>query len=239
MRMFPVIDLMHGQVVHGVAGRRHSYQPIRSSLTPATDPLAIADAFRAHFGLTCLYLADLDAISGAAPALATYAALQSAGFHLLIDAGLRTASDAQPLLDAGVAGVVAGLETLASPEELDELVRLAGAARAVFSLDLKNGQPLAAGTWSVMEPSKIAARAIALGVRRVLVLDLARVGTNAGPGTEAFCKQLKECFPDVELLAGGGVRGREDLQLLRLNGIDGVLVASALHEGRLCREDLT
>jgi phosphoribosylformimino-5-aminoimidazole carboxamide ribotide isomerase len=109
----------------------------------------------------------------------------------------------------------------------------------VFSLDLKNGQPLAAETWSDMEPSKIAARAIALGVRRVLVLDLARVGTNAGPGTEAFCKQLKECFPDVELLAGGGVRGREDLDRLRACSVDGVLVASALHDGRLSREELS
>jgi HisA/HisF family protein len=238
MRIFPVIDLLHGQVVHGVAGRRQSYQPIRSSLTPATDPLAIAEAFRAHFGLTCLYLADLDAIDGAAPALVTYTALQRAGFRLLIDAGLRTATAAQPLLDAGVAGVIAGLETLASPDELAELVHQAGAARVVFSLDLKNGQPLAAGTWSVMEPSKIAARAIALGVRRVLVLDLARVGTNAGPGTDAFCKELKDSFPDVELLAGGGVRGREDLDRLRTCGVDGVLVASALHDGRLRRDEL-
>jgi phosphoribosylformimino-5-aminoimidazole carboxamide ribotide isomerase len=237
MGIFPVIDLMHGQVVHGIAGRRHSYQPIRSSLTPATDPLDIAKAFRAHFGLTCLYLADLDAIDGAAPALATYTALQRAGFRLLIDAGLRTVADAQSLLDAGVAGVVAGLETLFSPEELAALVHVAGAARVVFSLDLKNGQPLAAGTWSVTEPSKIAARAIALGVRRLLVLDLARVGTNSGPGTEAFCKGLKESFPDVELLAGGGVRGREDLVRLQTCGVDGVLVASALHDGRLRRED--
>ena len=81
-------------------------------------------------------------------------------------------------------------------------------------------------------------RAIALGVRRVLVLDLARVGTNAGPGTDAFCKELKDSFPDVELLAGGGVRGREDLDRLRTSGVDGVLVATALHDGRLRRDEL-
>jgi len=130
------------------------------------------------------------------------------------------------------------LETLASPAELAETVRLAGAARVVFSLDLKHGQPLAAGNWSASDPCGIAADAIARGVFRVLVLDLARVGTAAGPGTQAFCKELKHSWPSVEVLAGGGVRDRHDLDRLRACGVDGVLVASALHDGRLRREDL-
>jgi phosphoribosylformimino-5-aminoimidazole carboxamide ribotide isomerase len=239
MRVFPVIDLMHGQVVHGIAGRRRGYQPIRSSLSAATNPLAIAEAFRDHFGLNFLYLADLDAISGAAPALATYIALQKAGFHLLVDAGLRTPTDAQPLLDAGVAGVVAGLETLAGPHMLTALVASVGPERLVFSLDLKERRPLGAAAWPARDAIAIANHAIGLGVRRLLVLDLARVGRGGGTGTEDICRQLKKAWPDVEVLAGGGVSGSEDLRRLRLCGVDGVLVASALHDGRLRREDLS
>jgi phosphoribosylformimino-5-aminoimidazole carboxamide ribotide isomerase len=238
MRVIPVIDLMHGQVVHGIGGRRHQYQPIRSALTTSTDPLAIAESIRRRFGLTFLYLADLDAIGGNAPSLPTYTNLQKAGFTLLIDAGLRTTADAEPLLEAGVACLVAGLETLDGPDVLAALAKRVGPARLVLSLDMKECQPLAAGRWHDADAIVIARQAVQLGVGRILVLDLARVGTGSGVGTESLCRQLKQTWPAVEVLAGGGVRGPGDLWNLRHRGVDAVLVASALHDGRLRREDL-
>jgi phosphoribosylformimino-5-aminoimidazole carboxamide ribotide isomerase len=79
---------------------------------------------------------------------------------------------------------------------------------------------------------------MARGVRRLLVLDLARVGVSAGTGTEAVCARLAAAHAEVEILAGGGVRGPEDLDRLRRSGVKGVLVASALHEGKLRRQDV-
>src|SRR6516165_4217646 len=110
MRLIPVMDLLKGQVVRGVAGRRHEYRPVVSRLTTSAEPLAVARAFRGHFGLTELYLADLDAIAGAPAALATYEALHEDGFRLWVDAGIRRPEDARPLAGAAVAGLVAGLE---------------------------------------------------------------------------------------------------------------------------------
>ena len=225
---------MHGQVVRGIAGQRHTYQPIQSRLVASADPTVIARAFRSQFNFRELYLADLDAIAGKQPAIAIYSALQAEGFKLLADAGLRTAADAAALIAAGVAGIVAGLETLRSPSVLLELVREVGHERVVFSLDLKNGQPISTSPdWQNHDPLAIAAEAWRLGVRRLLVLDLARVGVGTGTGTEELCTQLKETYPNVELLTGGGVRGRDDLERLRRCGVDGVLVASALHDGLL------
>jgi phosphoribosylformimino-5-aminoimidazole carboxamide ribotide isomerase len=238
MQILPVLDLMHGQVVRGVGGRRHEYRPIISPLINSADPLAVAQAFRDHFGLTLLYLADLDAIAGSPPSIALFGALQDHGFTFLVDAGLRTAQDARPLLDASVAGVVAGLETLTGPDALRDLVQILGPERLVFSLDLKDGQPLAAVAWPDADCNAVARLAIAQGVRRILVLDLARVGQGGGTGTEGFCRELKRAWPDVEVLAGGGVRDRDDLARLRHASVDGVLIASALHDGRLRRADL-
>ena len=59
MPILPVIDLMGGQVVRGVAGRREAYRPMVSTLTDSSDPLAVACAFRKRFGFEELYLADL------------------------------------------------------------------------------------------------------------------------------------------------------------------------------------
>lgn len=236
MRILPVLDLKEGYVVRGIAGRRAEYRPVVSQLTPSSDPRDVAAAFLAQFGLHELYIADLDAIAGALPALAACADLRSLGCVLWVDAGLRTAEQAEPLLAADVARVVAGLETLADPAELARLCAHCG-ERVVFSLDLKEGRPLGAAAWGE-DAFAIAARAVALGVGSVLVLDLARVGVSGGTGTEELCTRLAAAFPDVEVLAGGGVRGPDDLGRLRRCGVRGVLVASALHDGRLSAADL-
>ncbi|HYV38227.1 MAG TPA: HisA/HisF-related TIM barrel protein [Gemmataceae bacterium] len=238
MRILPVLDLMHGQVVRGVAGKREHYQPIRSPLAASATPLAVARAFREHFQLIELYLADLDAIAGSLPAIEVFLTLQSEGFKLLVDAGLRCAADAAPLLTAGVSAIVAGLETVLEPLALEEIVKQVGSDLLVFSLDLKNGQPLTtSAAWGTTTPFGIASKAIGLGVRRLLILDLARVGVGTGTGTESLCAQLKQMYPNIELLAGGGVRGGQDLERLRQCGVDCALVASALHDGQLKRED--
>jgi phosphoribosylformimino-5-aminoimidazole carboxamide ribotide isomerase len=239
MRIIPVLDLLGGLVVRGVAGRRHEYRPVVSRLTPSAEPLAVARAFRDHFGLTDLYLADLDAIAGAPAALATYAALHADGFRLWVDAGIRRAEDARPIASATVEGVVAGLETLHGPDALSALCEHYGSERVIFSLDLKGGLPLGeVAAWQAADAWAVAARAVGCGVRRLIVLDLARVGAGEGLGTEALCARLARACPQVEIIAGGGVRDAANLRRLKGCGVRGVLVASALHDGRLTRADL-
>jgi phosphoribosylformimino-5-aminoimidazole carboxamide ribotide isomerase len=66
----------------------------------------------------------------------------------------------------------------------------------------------------------------------VVMIDLARVGTGAGLDLELIAR-VREAVPDLTLLAGGGVRGQEDLAHLADCGCDGALVATAIHDGRI------
>lgn len=240
MRVIPVLDLKGGVVVRGIAGRRAEYQPIVSQLTNSTHPADIAGAFLDRLGLSEFYVADLDAIAGAVPAFAHYAAIRARGCRLLVDAGIREVTEAQRLADAGVERIVLGLETLAGPAELRRIVHQLGRARIVFSLDLRNGQPLGdVAAWAKPDAEAIARQAADEGVAAMIVLDLARVGVGAGIGTEDLCRRLHESFPEMEWIAGGGVRGVSDLRRLRDCGVQAALVASALHDGRITRDDLS
>lgn len=240
MQILPVIDLMHGQVVRGVAGRRSEYKPVVSTLTSSTKPVDVARAFREHFGFEELYLADLDAIAGQPPATQLYDELKMQGFRLWVDAGLRQARAAAPLLEHGVDSIVVGLETCNGPTMLRELLERLPAARLVFSLDLNDGQPLAPPeAWPAPDSLSIAACVTALGIHRMLVLDLAQVGVGAGVGTEALCRRLRASCPRLEITAGGGVRGPEDLAVMANAGVDWLLVASALHDARIDRAALS
>jgi phosphoribosylformimino-5-aminoimidazole carboxamide ribotide isomerase len=235
--VIPVIDLKGGAAVHAVRGRRERYRPLGSGLAAGSDPLRVARAFRAELGLDELYVADLDAIAGGPPHRETLAAL-ARDARVIVDAGVTDAAAVRALRELGAARVVIGTETLADRAALARLRAELPDAPLVLSLDLRGERVVSrdAGLGGLG-----AADALALlvqsGVREVIVLDLARVGSGAGPDV-ALVRELCARFPDLELLAGGGVRDLADLRALADVGAAGALVATALHGGAIGAEEL-
>ena len=238
MRIITVLDLLDSQVVRGVAGKRDQYRPLQSRLVQGSDPLAVAKAIYSEFGLAELYVADLDAILYRRPNRAILKTLAEARFCLLVDAGIRRCEDADELADLGVQSIVTGLETLESPRELAALVAKRDPSDVVFSLDLRDGKPLTTSSVWPGDPLKIARSAYDAGCRELIVLDIACVGTARGVPTLALCDKIRSALPSVKLITGGGVRSGDDLKTLRRAGIDGVLIASALHDGSITNADL-
>lgn len=267
LRVIPVIDLIAGQVVRGVAGRRHEYRPIESILAADALPTTVACAL-ATLGLRDVYIADLDAIGGAEPAWGIYRQIADCGLSLHLDAGLSDSLRTNQLLRFGrslpaeravatsqysaashtapngkhfgkLESIVAGLESLDSPERLEQIALLVGPERLVFSLDLKAGQPMTtAPAWQGLSPLEIAGIALEVGVRRLILLDLSNVGMGTGVGTGPLCRAVRALDERIEIIAGGGVRTVDDLYSLAAAGCDAALVASALHDGRLTAADL-
>jgi phosphoribosylformimino-5-aminoimidazole carboxamide ribonucleotide (ProFAR) isomerase len=106
-----------------------------------------------------------------------------------------------------------------------------------FSLDVREGEPVlqpgASARISRREPPHVlAARAGDAGVGSVIVIDLARVGRGEGVDL-GLVARVRAAVPPLSLLAGGGVRGLEDVTRLADAGCDGALVATALLDGRL------
>jgi len=206
------------------------------------DALAVARAYMDRLGLTELYAADLDAILGLDEAGRTsqstvVAAVAALGAPLWLDAGVSSADQARHVLGLGAARVVVGLETLPSYDALGEICAAVGGDRVAFSLDLRDGEPMidsgVSGGIAPGEPAHlVAARAADAGVCAVIVIDLARVGTGTGLDLGLIAR-VRAAAPRVTLLAGGGVRGLEDIVRLADAGCDGALVATALHDGRL------
>jgi phosphoribosylformimino-5-aminoimidazole carboxamide ribotide isomerase len=238
MRIIPVLDLLASQVVRGVAGRRDQYRPVQSQIVASSEPVTVALAIRAQFGLSHFYVADLDAILHRRPNFGLLRELCENDFALMVDAGLRRAPEAEAILDIGARQIVAGLETLESPRELTELIQQHGSARIAFSLDLREGQPLTTGGEWPRDPLEIAGISAALGCTQMIVLDIARVGTGGGTPTLALCSQIRQAFPQLKIITGGGVRGLADLRQLSQARIDGVLIASALHDGSITPSDI-
>ena len=245
MRIIPVLDVLNGEVVRGIAGQRDSYQSVKSILTSNSDVGSICEAFDKQFGITEYYIADLDGIERDAPNIDVLLNLQDLHYRLWLDAGFASVEKLKSMqarlsLDF-LERIIVGLECCPDISSLEALLKVVGAERLVFSLDLKNGVPFlpsnASPGWSQATSTQITQQAVDLGVRTIIVLDLAAVGLGQGTPTLDLCRRLKHEYPELELITGGGVNSVDDLATLE-SCCDGVLVASALHDGRLTKEDL-
>jgi HisA/HisF family protein len=242
MRVLGVLDLLAGRAVHARAGRRDSYEPVRTVAGVAIDGDAVelARTYLRHLGLTEFYAADLDAITNRPPQDTLVASIAALGAPLWLDAGIASVTAARHALELAAAVVVVGLETMPSYDALAEICASAGGDRVAFSLDLRDGEPVVDSEASAIRgepPHVMAARAAAAGVGALIVIDLARVGMGTGIDL-ALIARVREAAPGLTLLAGGGVRGADDLARLADAGCDGALVATALHDGRLGAGDV-
>jgi len=239
LRIVGVLDLAAGLAVHARAGERERYLPVTAVAGSRIDPgdaLAVATAYLSQLGLAELYAADLDAITARGGQDTVVASLTRLGAPLWLDAGVSSVEQARHARDLGAAIVVVGLETLQSYEALAAICREAALGTVALSLDLRNGRPVCAFP-NDDPPEIVAARAADAGVHTVIVIDLARVGMNAGLDLDLIGR-LRTGVPEVTLVAGGGIRGPEDLSRLGDAGCDGALVATALLEGRLSAADV-
>jgi phosphoribosylformimino-5-aminoimidazole carboxamide ribotide isomerase len=231
MRVVGVIDLKGGAAVHAVRGERERYRPVRSAIGGDDgDALALARGFRDALGLEEIYVADLDAIVGHGGNQPEVAALAGEA-RLMVDAGVSEPAAARALLDFGARRVIVGTETLEGAAALERLLADLPDGAVILSVDMREGRVLSPDPQlaGLSAPAALA-HLRRPGLREAIVLDLARVGSGAGPDI-ALIAELHEAFPDLELLAGGGVRTIDDLRALEGAGAAGALVATALHRG--------
>jgi phosphoribosylformimino-5-aminoimidazole carboxamide ribotide isomerase len=234
VQIIPVLDVLGGGVVRGVGGRRAEYRPIQSSLTVSAEPAAVLDALIDRFRFRTAYVADLDGVMYGRPDLEMLTELAQRPIALVIDAGVKSAAAAATLWKLEDVGVAAASETLPSVRRLAEITDGASRERLLFSMDLKRGRPLvAADEWEGRTPDEIIDDAVDCGVRRFILLDLADVGEGRGLSTLPLLTRLRGRHPGGWFAVGGGVRSMDDVRAAERAGADAVLIASALHDGRI------
>jgi HisA/HisF family protein len=222
MEVIPVLDLKGGLVVHARMGMRSDYAPIKTPLSPTSEPKQVARGLLSFFPFKAFYVADLDAIERRGDNSRALRELRAEYPNLAfwVDTGIADLRDAEPWLEADLGHLVLGSETQRDSELIRHLCR---DTRAILSLDFRGDAfqgPISllndTNTW----PEKI------------IVMALARVGSASGPDMNRLT-DIKSRALTRQVYAAGGVRDVNDLALLARAGISGALVATSLHNGKL------
>ena len=238
MRVIAAVDLLHGQVVRGVAGNRGDYRPIQTKLCATSEPVDVINALRQECGIGEFYIADLDAILQGRRNWKFYEFLEKEGLTFWLDAGLRSLQQLRELSSRGIHRIVIGLETWSGLKDL-KLGLMECKANIMFSLDMKGGQLLnQSGIWDGLTPDELVLQLSQTELKELFLLDLATVGTGKGLPTISLLRQAKSLKNDWSITTGGGVHTLRDLIHLKESGADGCVLASALHDGSISREQL-
>lgn len=213
--------------MHARQGRREAYRPIETPLCAGSAPQDVAAALLRLAPFRRLYVADLDAIAGGSGHDATLRDLAGAhlGLDLWVDAGEAAPAAVACRAAEGPGRPVVGSESVTGLEEARAALGVEG---CVFSLDF--------GPEGPRGPAALHADA-GLWPEEVIVMTLARVGAGGGPDIERLGEVMARAG-GRRIYAAGGVRHADDLARLADLGCAGVLLASALHDGRLTRREI-
>ena len=216
--IIPVIDLLNGQVVHARGGRRREYAPVRSPLCPLSEPLAVLAALLGLHPFSVMYIADLGALLGGERHDFLVEKLRSEfqSITFWVDSGARRPAGNRP----GIRTVI-GTETGISVAALGALT--ASGADFILSLDFNQS--------GVMGNAEILARPDCWP-RDVIIMNLPSVGAARGPAWPVVDDVMRRAANRNFYLAGG-VRNADDLNESMAKGMQGALVATALHTGTL------
>ncbi|MEM2843697.1 MAG: HisA/HisF-related TIM barrel protein [Candidatus Bathyarchaeia archaeon] len=234
MKVIPAVDVKNGLVVWAKMGLREAYKPLESWLCPSSNLLALIKNLRRE-GFKEVYLADLDAISGKPKNFKLYNELSSLT-NLILDCGVESLNEIENCLNCGVFKVVLATEVMPSLDLAREALKKFGLNNIILSLDLKNGFVLSRlSDLSSLNPLECLKLFSKIGFKECLVIDVAKVGSFKGLDLNLLERIKKEGF---KVFAGGGVKSLEDLLSLKRIGVDGVLIASALHEKLISLNEL-
>ncbi|RJX16526.1 hypothetical protein CW703_00315 [Candidatus Bathyarchaeota archaeon] len=238
MKVIPVMDILNGIVVHAMMGEREKYKPIKSCICSNANPLKVASTFK-KLGFKSLYIADLDAITGKKPNLQLLKRIaEKTGLKLMVDCGSFSYIQPEKIFEVGVEKVIIGTETLQSTKNLKHILEKFGWEKIVISLDAKNGKILTNASEILNLPVEIVAKKfLEIGFKKFIFLDLSRVGSEKGINFSLVEKLQKKLIHGF-LIVGGGVKSLEDVYQLDRMGVYGVLVSTALHKGKIRKEDL-
>ena len=234
MDIIPAIDLIEGKCV------RLSQGDYDRKTTYNENPLEVAKAFEDH-GVRRLHLVDLDGAK--AQHIVNHRVLENIATHtsLVIDfgGGLKTDDDLRIAFECGAKMITGGSIAVKSPEIFESWIHQFGAEKIILGADVKN-EKIAVTGWT--EDTGLSLLPFlkdytGKGIRKVICTDISKDGMLQGPSTELY-KKILTAFPDMYLVASGGVGSVADLEVLDQAGLPAVIFGKALYEGQIALKDL-
>lgn len=228
IELIPAIDIIGGRCVRltqGDYGQSKEYG----------DPVEMAIQFE-QAGYRRLHMVDLDGARSKHVVNCDVLQAVTRATTLCVDfgGGIKTADDLDQVFDAGARLATLGSIAVTNPELCLQWLDKYGAEHVILGADVRNGH-ISINGWKEDAPVQLddfLKTYIEKGTRNVLCTDISRDGMLQGAATDLY-QGLMKTYPQMHLIASGGVSCADDIALLERAGVPAVVFGKAIYEGRV------
>ena len=234
IEIIPAIDIIDGKCVRltqGDYGKQKTY---------SDNPLEVAKLFEGY-GVRRLHVVDLDGAKSSH--VINLRVLEQIASHtdLVIDfgGGIKSENDLTLSFNAGASMLTIGSLAVKNPDLVKGWLKDYGAERFIIGADVKD-EKISINGWKEEGEETLypfLERYTSEGVVNVLCTDISRDGMLQGPSLTLYVNILKR-FPELHLIASGGVGGVDDIRKLNEMGVPAVVFGKAFYEGLIRIEQL-
>ena len=234
IELIPAIDIINGQCVRLTKGDYNQKTVYHDS------PAEVAQSF-AQIDFQRLHVVDLDGAKS--KHIVNVEALQAITSHtkLTVDfgGGIKTDADIEQAFNHGASMVTVGSIAVTQPSLFISWMKKYGADRLILGADVRNGK-ISINGWkedSEEDLLPFLKKYVDAGVHNVLCTEISKDGTLQGPAIDLY-KEVMSAYPDLHLIASGGVSSIDDIKALDAAGIPAVVFGKAIYEGRIDLNEL-
>ena len=237
-KIIPVLDLLDGLIVHAVKGVRKNYKPLESYLFNSPDLNSIINILYKKYKFDEFYVADLNAIMNREPNYDLISnIIKNPSISILIDLGVKKLEDTIKFSSLGIKNLILGLETLENRETILKSIQLELFKKVYISVDMYSEKIITSiKEYQQSSISDIIKDLSDLGVSKIILLDLRRVGSKEG-GIPLLYKEIRRIF-EGEIFVGGGIKDLDNILEYHHFGFSGVLIGTALYDGTINMEEI-
>lgn len=234
IQLIPAIDIIGGKCVRLTKGDYDQKKVYND------DPVAQAREFE-KLGFKRLHVVDLDGAK--AKHIVNDAVLKgiTSATNLTVDfgGGIKTEEDIEKAFAAGASMVTIGSVAVKQPELFLKWLKQYGAEKLILGADVRNGK-ISINGWKEDSDEHLLPfleKYVKAGVKNVLCTEISKDGTLAGPAIDLY-KEVMAAYPNLDLIASGGVGSTDDIKALDAAGIPSVVFGKAWYEGKIDVEEL-
>jgi phosphoribosylformimino-5-aminoimidazole carboxamide ribotide isomerase len=233
IELIPAIDIIDGQCVRLTKGD-YDQKTVYGS------PLEMAQEFE-RIGYKRLHMVDLDGAKSKHIVNSEVLSRVTTETQLTVDfgGGIKTDEDIEQAFQSGAQMVTIGSIAVTEPERFMGWLEKYGAERLILGADVRNGK-ISINGWkedSEEDLLPFLQKYIEAGVKNVLCTEISKDGTLQGPAI-ALYQQVMTAYPQLHLIASGGVSCIDDIKALDKAGIPAVVFGKAIYEGKINLKEL-
>lgn len=234
IELIPAIDIIDGKCVRLTKGDYDQKKVYND------DPVEVAKQFES-LGFRRLHVVDLDGAKSKHIVNVDVLKAITSATNLIVDfgGGIKTDNDIELAFANGASLVTIGSIAVTQPELFASWLEKYGADRIILGADVRNGK-ISINGWkedSAEDLLPFLKYYINKGVINVLCTEISKDGMLEGPATELYKEVMAE-YPNLNLIASGGISSNEDIKELNRYGIPSVVFGKAIYEDKIDMKEL-